>query len=316
MRQALIADIGGTNARFALTDNKRIFQEQVLAVQDFARPADAIKFYLKETDSVIDEACIAVACPAHNQLVQLTNSTWQFYKKNLQKTLKLKRLLVINDFTALALAVPLLHKKDYVKFGSGTSRPRRPIGVLGPGTGLGMSGLIWHGMHWTPLAGEGGHISFAPQTDREWSIAQIIRQELPRISAERILTGKGLERLYRAICTLNASPIQPIDAQEITRRALNQESESCMEALGIFAAVLGDIAGDLALMLGAFGGIYLGGGIVSKNLEFFANSSLRQRFDSKGRFDTYMRDIPTYIIRAQLSALKGCVVALQDTSWT
>ena len=309
---SLVADIGGTNARFALTDGKKIFNEHILPVRDFARPGDAIKHYLQKAKASVEEACIAVACPAHNQLVQLTNSNWQFYKKNLQQTLKLKRLLVINDFTALALAVPLLKEEDYVKFGSGTSRPFHPIGVLGPGTGMGMSGLVWNGSDWTALAGEGGHISFAPRTEREWSVARIIRRELPRISAERILTGSGLERLYRAVCVLNESPIQPTDAQEIVRRALNKESESCMEALGMFASALGDIAGDLALVLGAFGGIYLGGGIVQKNLDYFVKSALRARFDSKGRFDSYMREIPTYIIKTELSALKGCKLALES----
>lgn len=307
----LVADIGGTNARFALVEKRRIHSEKVLLVKDFAQPHHAIRHYLEEAGCQPRRACIAVACPAHKELVQLTNSPWRFYKSKLQKRIKLEELIVINDFTALALAVPLLDKEDYIAFGSGKPVAKAPIGVLGPGTGLGMSGLIWHNGEWAPLQGEGGHISYAPQTDREWLIAQLLRQELPRISAERILTGIGLQRIYRAICQIDGKAAEPYGAGEIVSAALTRTSESCIETLDIFAAALGDIAGDLALMLGAFGGIYIGGGIVSRHYEHFIRSCLRQRFENKGRFDAYMREIPTYIIKTELSALKGAARALK-----
>jgi len=306
----LVADIGGTNARFALIEKGRIHSEKILLVKDFAQPHHAIHHYLAEISCQPRRACIAVACPAHKELVQLTNSPWRFYKSKLQKRIKLEKLVVINDFTALALAVPLLKKEDCVVFGSGKPVVQAPIGVLGPGTGLGMSGLICHEGHWIPLQGEGGHISYAPQTAREWLIVQQLRQELPRISAERILTGIGLQRIYRAICQIDDKAAEPYSAEEIVSVALAGTSESCIETLDIFAAVLGDIAGDLALMLGAFGGIYIGGGIVSKHHGYFSRSCLRQRFENKGRFDSYMREIPTYIIRTEMNALKGAARAL------
>lgn len=310
MAADLVADIGGTNARFALVEKERIHSEKALLVKDFAQPHHAIHHYLAEVSCQPCRACIAVACPAHRELVQLTNSPWRFYKSRLRKRIKLEELMVINDFTALALAVPLLKEEDYISFGSGKSVPQAPIGVLGPGTGLGMSGLICYDGHWIPLQGEGGHISYAPQTAREWLIVQQLRQELPRISAERILTGIGLQRIYRAICQLDDKAAEPYSAEEIVSAALAGTSESCIETLDIFAAVLGDIAGDLALMLGAFGGIYIGGGIVSKHYEYFSRSCLRQRFENKGRFDSYMREIPTYIIKTEMSALKGAARAL------
>lgn len=310
----MVADVGGTNARFAMAENAILHSEQVLAVKDFAQPHHAIRHYLQSVGCQPEAACIAVACPAHNELVQLTNSPWRFYKSRLQQRLGLKKLIVINDFSALALAVPQLDAADYVSFGSGRPKKEAPIGVLGPGTGLGMSGLIWHKGEWIPMQGEGGHISYAPQTDREWLIAQILRQELPRISNERMLTGAGLQRIYRAICQIDDRAAEPYSAGNIVAAALAGTSESCMETLDIFAAVLGDLAGDIALMLGAFGGVYIGGGIVSKHYEYFIKSRLRQRFENKGRFDAYMREIPTYIIKMDLSALKGAMKALEMDS--
>ena len=311
MTLSFVADIGGTNARFAVVENDNLHDEQVFAVQEFPQPHYAIRHYLKSVGCKPETACIAVACPVHNELVQLTNSPWRFYKKRLRDRLGLKKLVVINDFSALALAVPELAADDFVSFGSGKPQEKAPMGVLGPGTGLGMSGLFWHKGEWVPVQGEGGHISYAPQTEREWLIVEILRQELPRISNERVLTGTGLQRVYRAICQLDGMAAEPYSAKDIAAAAFAGASESCMETLDIFAAALGDLAGDLALMLGAFGGVYIGGGIVSKHDEYFAKSRLRQRFENKGRFDAYMREIPTYIIKKDLSALKGAMKALK-----
>ncbi len=309
-----VADIGGTNARFGIAENGVVSKEKVYKVSDFNHPRDAITKYLQEVQQQPDRACLAVACPVHTHPIQLTNSHWQFYRTKLQQELGLSQLKIINDFTALSLAVPLLKPDDYIKFGSGKVAKDSPIGVLGPGTGLGMSGLIWARAQnaWIPLQGEGGHISFAPQTEREILVAEILRSELPRISAERVLTGKGLQRLYHALCTINGQPIENFNEQKIAELAINKKNESCMEAMDMFACALGDVAGDLGLVLGAFGGVYIGGGIVSKHHKYFINSSLRRRFENKGRFDSYMREIPTFIIKSDLSALKGCAVAMDE----
>lgn len=311
----LVADIGGTNARFGIVEKGLIFKEKVLQVRDFNQPHDAIIKYLAEVNEEPRQACLAVACPVHKLPIQLTNNHWQFYPARLQQKLKLDKIKIINDFTALALAVPLLKHDEYIKFGSGKVISDKPIGVLGPGTGLGMSGLIYSNNKWIPLQGEGGHISFAPQTEREIMVVQVLRRELPRISAERILTGIGLQRLYNAISIINGQASKHLSDREIAKLGINKKDETSIEAMSIFASALGDLAGDLALVLGAFGGIYIGGGIVSKHYKYFINSSLRQRFENKGRFDSYMRDIPTFIIKADLSALKGCAVALQSAEY-
>ena len=308
----LVADIGGTNARFALAENGSIGLEKVLKVKDFNQPRDAIISYLDITGGKPQQACLAVACPIHTHPIQLTNSHWQFFPKSLQKEFGFKKIKIINDFTALSLAVPLLKSDEYIQFGSGEIVKQSPIGVLGPGTGLGMSGLIYSNTGWIPIQGEGGHISYAAQTELEFEVVKILRQELPRISAERILTGNGIQRLYRALCIINNQAADNLSAQEIVELAIKQSDDTCITTLDIFASALGDVAGDLGLVIGAFGGIYIGGGIVSKHYEYFINSSLRRRFENKGRFDSYMRDIPSFIIKSDLSALRGCAASIDQ----
>lgn len=311
---ALVADIGGTNARFAIADSGKVSLERVLPVKDFNHPRDAIQAYLKDVDVKVGLGCLAVACPVHTNPIQLTNSHWQFFPDSLAKELGFSKLKIINDFTALSLAIPLMQESDVVKFGSGKVMPDKPIGVLGPGTGLGMSGLIPSPSkdEWIPLQGEGGHISYSAQTELEIEVVRILHQEFPRVSAERILTGAGIQRLYRAMCIVNDKASENLEPNEIAELAINRKDDACVSALDIFAAALGDVAGDLGLVLGAFGGIYLGGGIVSKHYKYFIQSSLRRRFENKGRFDSYMRDIPTFIIQSELSALKGCAVAISN----
>lgn len=309
---ALVADIGGTNARFAIADKGNICEEKVLAVKDFNHPRDAIQTYFDSINITVKQGCLAVACPVHTNPIQLTNSHWQFFPDTLSNELNFKKLKIINDFTALSLAVPLMQDKDIIKFGGGSVIPEKPIGVLGPGTGLGMSGLIHSKAGWIPLQGEGGHISYAAQTELELEVIRILHNEFPRVSAERILTGAGIQRLYRAMCIVNDKAAENLQPNQIAELAISKQDDSCISALDIFAAALGDVAGDLGLVLGAFGGIYLGGGIVSKHYKYFTQSSLRRRFENKGRFDSYMRDIPTFIIHSELSALKGCAVAINS----
>ncbi|MBE8182074.1 MAG: glucokinase [Candidatus Portiera sp.] len=309
---ALVADIGGTNARFALADKGKVFEEKVLAVKDFNHPRDAIQTYFEDVGIKAEQGCIAVACPVHTNPIQLTNSHWQFFPDSLSKELNFSRLKIINDFTALSLAVPLMKEQDVIKFGSGIVIDEKPIGVLGPGTGLGMSGLIHSNSGWIPLQGEGGHISYSAQTELEIEVVRILHKEFPRVSAERILTGDGIQRLYRTMCIINDKATENLQPHQIAELAISKKDDSCVSAMDIFAAALGDVAGDLGLVLGAFGGIYLGGGIVSKHHKYFIQSSLRRRFENKGRFDSYMRDIPTFIIHCELSALKGCAVAIGE----
>lgn len=311
---ALVADIGGTNARFAIAEGNKVSNEKVLPVKDFNHPRDAIQSYLKDSGVEVRQSCLAVACPVHTNPIQLTNSHWQFFSDSLAKELNFSKLKIINDFTALSLAIPLMQDGDVIKFGSGEVIPDKPIGVLGPGTGLGMSGLIPSPTknEWIPLQGEGGHISYSAQTELEIEVVRILHQEFPRVSAERILTGAGIQRLYRAMCIVNDKPAENLEPNQIAELAINHKNDACVSALDIFASALGDVAGDLGLVLGAFGGVYLGGGIVSKHYKYFIKSSLRRRFENKGRFDSYMRDIPTFIIQSELSALRGCAVAINN----
>ncbi len=306
----LIADIGGTNARFALlTDESHIVAEQVLPVAQYPSMETAINVYLAQVGGVRpQEAALAIATPITGDYVPFTNyPQWAFSVTALQMALGFKRLVLINDFTALALALPHLTAAEYVAIGGGTAVPETTIGLIGPGTGLGISGLVWSGQRWIPLTTEGGHATFAPTTSLEWEVGQFIHRRFGHVSLERILSGPGLVHLYSALLELDnhADEALVLTPAEITERGLNGTCPTCRRALEMFCAILGSAAGNLALTLGARGGIYIGGGIVPRLGDFFAQSAFRERFEAKGRFRDYLALIPTWVITATHPALRG-----------
>jgi glucokinase len=257
----------------------------------------------------------------------LTNNGWRFSISELKKALSIERCLVINDFTALALSLPGLGKAD-VRALSGHSAASAsqaslavegaPIAVLGPGTGLGVSGLfpIITGTNgsaktsWRAIAGEGGHITLAAATDREAAVLERLRSRQAHISAEDVLSGAGLVRLYRAICEVEGFEQHRIEAHEISAAAIAKSDSACVLTVQQFSAFLGSVAGNLALTLGAKGGVYVGGGIVPKLGGAFDELMFRRRFEEKGRFIEYLRPIPTWVITAENPALVGASNAL------
>ena len=308
----LLADIGGTNARFALLRGSVIDPQSVesVAVADFPGVGSAIESYLAARGVRPVEAGIAIANPVIGDHVHMTNHSWSFSIEQTRVELGLERLEVINDFTALALALPHLDWFDYDQVGTGSARPRAPIGLLGAGTGLGVSGLLPSGDRWVPIAGEGGHVTMAACDEREAAILAQVRRSHPHVSAERVLSGMGLENLYAAIAELNGVPAAPVSAAEVTSRALRSMDRCAVEALEAFCAMLGTVAGNLALTLGATGGVYIGGGIVPRLGAFFSASRFRRRFEEKGRFADYLAAIPTFVIRAANPAFIGVAAAL------
>ena len=225
--------------------------------------------------------------------------------------LGLEKLEVINDFTALAMALPGLSAAEKRQIGGGRAVERAAIAVLGPGTGLGVSGLLWSPSGWIPLAGEGGHVGFAPHDDREAEILRHLKGRYGRVSLERLLSGEGLKALHQALSELAGSPPEDLESPDIVSRGTDGSSQLCRETLDSFAAILGSAAGDLALTLGARGGVYLGGGILPRFAETFAAGPFRERFEAKGRFQDYMRAIPTWLIEAEMPALRGAAAWLR-----
>lgn len=315
----LLADIGGTNARFAIAEDGKIGSEQVLACAAYPDPASAIEHYLQRigrTDAATrpDAAALDIAGPLSGDRVALTNHAWSFSARALRDELGLKRLILLNDFTALALSIPHLQSSDLEQLGGAHAVPNAALALLGPGTGLGVSGLVPYPGGYMPLQGEGGHVTLPAINARQARILEWARLQTEHVSAERILSGSGLELLYRAQCALESRQPEAYSAADITSRALSGECQMCLEALTEFCSWLGIVAGNLALTLGSVGGVYIGGGIVPRLGNFFLQSPFRSSFEAKGRFASYLAPIPCYVITAPTPALLGCLRAFTDPS--
>jgi glucokinase len=311
----LVADIGGTRARFALLDQSGTPEcVRMFAVADFPGPVEAIQAYLGEVGGhALQAAAIALAGPIHEDPVRLTNAAWTFSRADLASRLGLKRLLLLNDFTALALALPHLGAGDLRQVGVGTSVAFAPKAVLGPGTGLGVSGVLFDRGYWRALTGEGGHCSLAPADGREAAILGLAWREFAHVSAERLLSGSGLPLLNRLVAEVDGRTHEPLSTAEIVTRALSGQEAQCRAVISTFCAMLGSTAGNLALTLGAQGGVYLGGGIIPRLGELFDHSPFRARFEAKGRFASYLVAIPTYVMLASTPALLGAAHALAES---
>jgi glucokinase len=313
----LIADIGGTNARFALLDavDRGTWRDElVLACADYPDIVSAIEQYLKEIGAATGaarpaEGALAIAGPITGDIVRMTNHAWQFSAARARQALGWRRLILVNDFTALAMAIRHLPPDELEQIGSGQAVPDAPIALLGPGTGLGVSGLVPAGEHWIPLQGEGGHVTLSVMNEREMAVWHQLHQRFTHVSAERVICGPGLVNLYDAVCAIEGVVPKVLTPPEITRRAREGSCRLCMEALGMFCALLGTLAGNLVLTLGAVGGCYIGGGIVPELGSFFTSSHFRDRFEDKGRFADYLSRVPTYLIRSKLPAFVGLATA-------
>jgi glucokinase len=309
----LVADIGGTNARFATVDSPHAAPShiRVLPCADFAGPEQAVRAYLAaEGVSLPRAAAFGIANPVTGDRVAMTNHHWAFSVEALRAALGLERLLLINDFTALALSLPHLDPADLEQIGGGERLAGHAIGLLGAGTGLGISGLVPAGDMLVPLQGEGGHVTLPASTPREARVIEVLSARFGHVSAERVLSGPGLVALHDALRQVDGLPAVDIDSATISARGLNADCAVCEETLHIFCALLGTVAGDLALTLGARGGVFVGGGIVPRLGEFFARSAFRERFCAKGRFRSYLEPIPVWVIRAPYAALSGAAHAL------
>jgi glucokinase len=307
--KGLIADIGATNARFALVDDRREpVRTRVLACSDYVGVEEAIGDYLRSEGVGRPRAvALAVASPVTGDHVALTNNPWQFSIADLKQRLALDRLEVVNDFTANALALPRLGPRDRRQVGSGLPVAQMPIGVLGPGSGLGVSALVPADGGWIPLASEGGHATMPAATDREDAVLSLMRHRFDHVSAERALSGPGLVNLYAALAELDGVPAAGYTPAQITDPAIGAADRRCREATEMFCAMLGTVAGNLAVTLGARGGIYIAGGIVPKLGPVFDMSPFRARFEAKGRFRDYLAAIPTYVVTNPVPAFLGLV---------
>jgi glucokinase len=311
----LIGDIGATNARFALVfPGGKTTKARVCALDDYPSLADALDAYLTEQSLALrpTEAVLAVASPVTGDEITLTNHAWTFSVEQLRCHLGLKRLHVINDFAANAAAIPFLGDDDRIQIGDGRPADGAPVGIIGPGTGLGVGGLAPGLGGALTIAAEGGHVTMAAMTPQEGAILDLMRRRYDHVSAERLLSGPGLVNLYNTLCELAGTPAASYTPDQITSPRTWNDDPRTREATTIFCAMLGTVAGNLALTLGARGGIYIAGGIVPKLGAIFAQSEFRSRFEAKGRMRNYLAAIPTYVIVRPYPGLLGAAALLRE----
>lgn len=315
----LLGDIGGTHARWAWQAGPGAPITDLEVSRCTAHPTllDSARAYLARLPHAApSQACIGVATPVTGDTVRLTNHPWTFSIRELQHTLGLRRLQVINDFTALAMSLPALGADDLRRLGGpdgpsdGAVAPGAPLALLGPGTGLGVSGMVpCHGA-WLPLAGEGGHVTLAPADAEDQAVLDHLRRHFDHVSAERVLSGAGLVALYQCAAALGGREPPAPTPPEVVDRALKGSDEDATRAARLFAGFLGNVAGNLALTLGARGGVFIGGGLVPRLGQAFDAGHFRRRFEAKGRFADYLRPIPTWLITAATPALLGAARTL------
>jgi len=308
----VLADIGGTNARFALEYAPgRIGAVQNLACADYPRFEDAARAYLNGAASGARHAVVAIANPVDGDAIRMTNHDWAFSIEAARRELGLDTLLVVNDFTALAMALPYLASHELVQIGGGQARPGGAIGLVGAGTGLGVSGLVPAGGTWVALHSEGGHVAFSPSDEREVAVLQYCWRRFDHVSAERMVSGPGIALIREALAGSRGVTVDvSLSTAAIVERALDGSDALCREALDCFSGMLGTVAANLAVTLGATGGIYIGGGVVPRLGQYFAGSPFRARFEKKGRFSGFAAQIPTLLITAPWPALPGAAAIL------
>jgi glucokinase len=294
----LLADIGGTNARFAVLDRGTVNAIAYLAVSDYASFHGAVDAYLGSyaDAATIGAAIIAVAGVVQNGRGVLTNSSWVIDAAALRAVYGFSSVRLVNDFEAVAWSLPHLAADRVRQIGGRQPVAGTPLVALGPGTGLGVAVNVPHAAGHIVLSSEGGHATMAGGSLEEDAVISYLRQRLGHVSAERVLSGHGLENLYQALAALGGHAPPNRHAAEITRDGVDGSCATSRAAIDMFCAMLGSVAGNLALTLGAKGGIYLAGGILRRMPDYLAGSEFRRRFEDKGRLRNYLEPIPVYLI--------------------
>ena len=319
----LVADIGGTNARFGWISAPAaaVAHVHVLPVHEHASPGAAAQAYLAALQTQLGagyqpprRAAFALATAVAGDQIELTNAHWSFSRAATQAALGLDVLLALNDFEALALSLPRLQAGQLRAWpGVAASDPAAgTLAVIGPGTGLGVAGVVRSAQGWVALPGEGGHATLSAADDFESELLAHVRREFAHVSAERLLSGIGLPTLHGAVLAVNGAAPAVLSTAAIVEQGLSGADPLCGQTVDAFCALLGSFAGNVALTLGARGGVYIGGGIVPRLGERFFASRFRERFEAKGRFQPYLTGIPTLLITDTLAALSGAAQAIEQ----
>ncbi|HIP79566.1 MAG TPA: glucokinase [Kiloniellaceae bacterium] len=313
---ALLADIGGTNARFALLSAGGTSPLVRLKVAEHPVSYDALGAALEtlsgQAPAPPTAAVLAFAGPVSAERAQMTNTGWEARSDELCKRFGFRSVRLMNDYAALALGLDRLTEEDRLTIGPPLPSPGGALAVIGPGSGLGVAALMPAEAQPQVLVGEGGHSTMAATNDVEAQVLAFLRARYGHVSAERLLSGPGLTNIHQALSSLEGTAVEAADPAEVTRRGLEGSDALCRRTLDVFCAFLGSFAGSMALCYGAQGGVYLGGGILPRFPEFLAGSDFRRRFEDKGRLSSYLARIPTWLITQPDAAFAGLTVAARQ----
>ncbi|MFT6987185.1 MAG: glucokinase [Psychromonas sp.] len=311
---SVVADVGGTNIRLAVCniETGELCKLREFSCAEFITLDAALVQYFSTLQGEVKHLCVGIACPVEDDRVVMTNLSWEFSKQALKEKLNLESLYVINDYTAISLAVPFVPQEDRIQIGGGESKTDGVTAVFGPGTGLGVSHIIKSEGKWISLDGEGGHVSFAPNTREQADILLLLQDQFGHVSAERILSGQGLVNIYHSLCRLEGKQPEFHEPKQVSQAALDNSCELALRSLTVFCQIMGGFAGNLALNLACTGGVYIAGGVVPRFIDFFKSSEFRRFFEEKGRFKDYLASIPTYLITHDNPGLLGASVYLRQ----
>ncbi len=309
---SLIGDLGGTNARFALMDPDRpgYSNESTLNCADYPSPLEAMEAFLDGCGvSALSSICLAVAAPVAADEIRFINSDWRLSASELRTRFSPAKVRIVNDFKAAAYSIPLLGDHDRLVIGDRDLRLRDQenfsVGMTGPGSGLGISGLLSEGGRLQSVSGEGGHTGFSPHSELQHQVFQRVQQRFGRVSNERLLSGPGIQNIYRAVQEITGQAVTERSAADIMQRAIDESDPAAVMSEGLFYEILGQVAGDLALLIGAWDGVYIAGGIVQRYPERILASRFRQGFENKGRHGKLMKNIPTCLVTHPNPGLLG-----------
>lgn len=316
----LISDIGGTNARFCIEVSPYKYENiEKLDCRDYSSLTEAVKHYISlvRMDGKIVSAALAMPTPVVDDTILMVNSSWSTF--SIRKTrhelaaLGIKNTLFINDWQAMALSIPHIPKNHLIQVGGDEPNTSRPIAALGAGTGLGMATLICHPKtgEYLSLTAEGGRSSFAPTTEEESSLWRFVNKIHNHVSVERFLSGPGLQLTYEGLCHINGITFDTIPTpSEIVEKGTSGEDQLCKRTVDVFCGIFGTFASNFAVMTNAFGGVYIGGGIIPNMINYFIQSDFRRRFEAKGRYRPFLEKMPVYIITEKYPAFLGASYAL------
>lgn len=312
--KALVADVGGTNIRLAIANLDDFSMASICTYQcaNFNNIDEAISQYFNENNVTAEYACIDVATAVVGDQISLTNNHWSFSQQAIKQKFGFKQLILINDFTAIAMSVPHISSAKKVQIGGAAPQENKPIAIYGAGTGLGVAHLVHTGEKWLPLAGEGGHVDFAPIDADEVAVLAQLQKKYARVSAEQLLSGLGLVQIYQSLQAIAGNEVSDVSPAYVSTSALDNSDAVAVKTLQMFCRILGSFGGNLALTLTTFGGVYIAGGVVPRFIDYVKTSDFRRRFDAKGRFSKLVETIPVYIVTEDQPGLIGCAAYLKQ----